>query len=101
MNPGGIRSDVDAGVITHGEAFGVQPFSNILMTQRLHRCQIDAILEQQFVNPNGSARTLILAVSKELHYTWDSAAADRQQDRPGDHHASDGAGDRSCRARTR
>ena len=75
MNPGGIRSDVDAGVITHGEAFGIQPFSNILMTRDFTGAEIDAILEQQFVNPNGSARTLILAVSKELHYTWDSAAA--------------------------
>ena len=73
MNPGGIRSDVDAGVITHGEAFGVQPFSNILMTRDFTGAEIEAILEQQFVNPNGTPRQLILAVSKQLHYTWDSA----------------------------
>jgi 5'-nucleotidase len=74
MNPGGIRSDVDAGVITHGEAFGIQPFSNILMTRDFTGAEIEAILEQQFVNPNGTPRQLILAVSKQLHYTWDSAA---------------------------
>jgi 5'-nucleotidase len=74
MNPGGIRSDLDAGVITHGEAFGVQPFSNILMARNFTGAEIEAILEQQFVNPNGSARQLILAVSKGLNYTWDGAA---------------------------
>jgi 5'-nucleotidase len=74
MNPGGIRSDLDAGVITHGEAFGVQPFSNILMVRSFTGAEIEAILEQQFVNPNGSARTLILAVSNGFTYTWDGAA---------------------------
>lgn len=74
MNPGGIRSDLAAGVITHGQAFGVQPFSNVLMVRSFTGAQIEAILEQQFVNPNGSARTLILAVSAGFSYTWDGAA---------------------------
>jgi 5'-nucleotidase len=30
MNPGGIRTDIDAGDITYGEAFAVQPFGNSL-----------------------------------------------------------------------
>jgi 5'-nucleotidase len=75
MNPGGIRSDLDAGVITHGEAFGVQPFSNILMARSFTGAEIEAILEQQFVNLNGTPRQLILAVSKGLNYTWDGSAA--------------------------
>jgi 2',3'-cyclic-nucleotide 2'-phosphodiesterase (5'-nucleotidase family) len=35
MNPGGIRGNLDAGDVTHGEAFGVQPFSNIVTTMTL------------------------------------------------------------------
>ena len=32
MNPGGIRTSIDAGDITYGEAFAVQPFGNRLVT---------------------------------------------------------------------
>ncbi len=75
MNPGGIRSDLDAGPITHGEAFGVQPFSNVLMTRQFTGAEIEAILEQQFVTSSGTPRQLILQVSKGLNYTWDGSAA--------------------------
>jgi 5'-nucleotidase len=84
MNPGGIRANVDAGAITHGEAFAIQPFSNIVVTKTLTGAQIDTVLEQQFVNVafgappttvTGSARTLILQVSAGFTYTWDATAA--------------------------
>ncbi|MCV0404468.1 MAG: bifunctional metallophosphatase/5'-nucleotidase [Chloroflexi bacterium] len=78
MNPGGIRSNFDAGDITHGEAFSVQPFSNIVTTMTLTGAQIDTILEQQFtVNSGpsaGNARTTVLLVSEGFTYTWDAAA---------------------------
>ena len=32
MNAGGIRADINAGPITFGEAFNVQPFANVLVT---------------------------------------------------------------------
>ena len=72
MNPGGIRSDLDAGPITHGEAFGVQPFSNILMVRSLTGAQIETILEQQFMTTATppASRTLVLAVSKGFTYSW-------------------------------
>ena len=47
MNPGGIRADINAGPITYGEAFTVQPFGNILVTMTMTGAQIDAVLEQQ------------------------------------------------------
>ena len=78
MNPGGIRANLDAGDITHGEAFSVQPFSNILTTMTLTGAQIDTVLEQQFTVNSGSsignARTTILQVSDGFTYTWDASA---------------------------
>ena len=72
MNPGGIRTDLDAGPITHGEAFGVQPFSNVLMVRTFTGAQIETILEQQFTAA-GAAR-VILQVSAGFTYTWMLAA---------------------------
>lgn len=81
MNPGGIRNDITFassgpeadGEFTFGEAFGVQPFGNSLVTMTLTGAQIDALLEQQFDNPApGSNR--ILQVSEGFSYTWDAAA---------------------------
>jgi 5'-nucleotidase len=77
MNPGGIRSDVDAGVITHGEAFGIQPFSNILMVRNFTGDQIDAILERQFRAPRVAGDpepNVILQVSRGFSYQSDSTA---------------------------
>jgi len=73
MNPGGIRANFDAGPITHGEAFSVQPFSNIVTTKTFTGAQIEAILEQQFRTSAGTARTLVLAVSEGFTYTWNGA----------------------------
>ena len=47
MNPGGIRANLNAGPITYGEAFSVQPFANILVTMDMTGANIDAVLEQQ------------------------------------------------------
>ena len=86
MNPGGIRGNLDAGDVTHGEAFGVQPFSNIVTTMTLTGAQIETMLEQQFtVNTGSSAGSLrslgptILLPSTGFAYTWDPAgpAGDR------------------------
>ncbi|MEO7296230.1 MAG: 5'-nucleotidase, partial [Candidatus Limnocylindria bacterium] len=75
MNPGGIRANLDAGTITHGEAFSVQPFSNIVTTKTFTGSQIETLLEQQFVTSAGGTRTLILQVSDGFTYTWDGSAA--------------------------
>jgi 5'-nucleotidase len=70
MNPGGIRADMEAGEVTYGEAFTVQPFGNSLVTMTLTGAQIEAVLEQQFT----ASRTLILQVSTGFAYTWSASA---------------------------
>ncbi len=74
MNPGGIRANLDAGPITHGEAFAVQPFSNIVTTKTYTGAQLKTILEQQFVTSAGAPRQLILAVSSGFTYSWSASA---------------------------
>lgn len=81
MNPGGIRNDIvfassgpeADGEFTFGEAFGVQPFGNSLVTMTLTGAQIDTLLEQQWV---GQTSPRILQVSNGFTYTWDAAAPD-------------------------
>ena len=68
MNPGGVRADLTYapdGVVTYGEAFAVQPFSNLMQVVTLNGAQLDALLEQQWT----SARTAVLQPSASLHYT--------------------------------
>lgn len=69
MNPGGIRADVDAGPITWGQLFAVQPFGNDLVAVTLTGSQILELLESQW-DPQGGTR--ILQVSG-VTYTWDAA----------------------------
>lgn len=79
-NPGGIRADLSYasspagegdGVVTYGEAFTVQPFSNIMQTITLTGAQLDAVLEQQWQPQANGAPTIvrILQISASLHYT--------------------------------
>jgi 5'-nucleotidase len=49
MNPGGVRASLDAGPVTWGELFTVQPFGNDLVTMNLSGQQIVDLLAQQFV----------------------------------------------------
>ena len=81
MNPGGIRGDIvfassgpeADGEFTFGEAFGVQPFGNSLVTMTLTGAQIDTLLEQQWV---GQTSRRILQVSDGFTYTWDASQPD-------------------------
>jgi 5'-nucleotidase len=76
MNPGGIRADITFaqsasegdGVVTYGEAFTSQPFSNTLVTMTLTGAQIDALLEEQWQAGDES----VLQVSNGFTYTWDA-----------------------------
>jgi 5'-nucleotidase len=68
MNPGGVRADLDAGVITYAEAFNVQPFSNILMTFPMTGEQIISVLEEQ-CQPIGASRPFLhLGVPEGFSY---------------------------------
>ncbi|MFC8591034.1 bifunctional metallophosphatase/5'-nucleotidase [Streptomyces atroolivaceus] len=78
MNPGGIRSDLvyaasggeGDGVVTYGEAFTVQPFTNMMNVVDLTGAQLVTALQQQ-VSGSNAASPKILQVSKGLTYTLD------------------------------
>ncbi|MFS7875775.1 bifunctional UDP-sugar hydrolase/5'-nucleotidase [Streptomyces asiaticus] len=78
MNPGGIRSDLaykasgseGDGVVTYGEAFTVQPFTNMMNVIDLTGSQLITALQQQVSGAN-EASPRILQVSKGLTYTLD------------------------------
>ncbi|NED75501.1 bifunctional metallophosphatase/5'-nucleotidase [Streptomyces sp. SID9944] len=78
MNPGGIRSDLvhkasggeGDGVVTYGEAFTVQPFSNTVNLVDLTGAQLITALQQQVSGPN-EASPKILQISAGLTYTLD------------------------------
>ncbi|MBB5934443.1 bifunctional metallophosphatase/5'-nucleotidase [Streptomyces zagrosensis] len=86
MNPGGVRSDLahkasggeGDGVVTYGEAFTVQPFTNMTNVLDLTGEQVLTVLRQQVSGVN-EKQPRILHVSKGLSYTLDltKAGADR------------------------
>ncbi|MEV7087868.1 bifunctional metallophosphatase/5'-nucleotidase [Streptomyces sp. NPDC093085] len=78
MNPGGIRADLvykasgseGDGVVTYGEAFTVQPFTNMMNVVDLTGAQVITALQQQ-VSGSNEASPKILQVSKGFTYTLD------------------------------
>lgn len=78
MNPGGIRADLvykatgseGDGVVTYGESFTVQPFTNMMNVVDLTGTQLISALQQQ-VSGSNEASPKILQVSKGLTYTLD------------------------------
>jgi len=66
MNAGGIRNNLDAGEITWGELFAIQPFSNDLVSMDLTGAQVRTLLEQQWV---GQVNPRILKPSA-IWYRW-------------------------------
>ena len=85
MNPGGIRTSLIYGAIsggelpgevTFGEAFAVQPFNNLVVTQDMTGDQIKTVLEQSFKGCfNRTQDTVILQVSAEFHYSYNDSLA--------------------------
>lgn len=86
MNIGGIRADLiyepsgdeAPGEVTYAEAFAVAPFGNILVTFDLTGADIEAVLEQQYIESRGR-QYLHLATSEGLTYTWDKGAPEGEQ----------------------
>jgi 5'-nucleotidase len=74
MNIGGVRTDLipaaDGGV-SYGQIFAVQPFGNSLVVKTMTGAQIRALLEQQFIAPNGGDRPAILMPSRGFTYSYD------------------------------
>jgi 5'-nucleotidase len=84
MNPGGIRASLiyanspggeAPGEVTYGEAFTVQPFNNLVVTQTFTGQQLKDVLEQQFGGCFGQvAGGRVLQPSASLTYTWSTSA---------------------------
>jgi 5'-nucleotidase len=81
MNPGGIRAPLPyatsaggeaPGEVTYGEAFNVQPFNNLVVTQTLTGAQLKDVLEQQFVGFTGQTVQRVLQVSAGFSYAYDT-----------------------------
>ncbi|MFI6758565.1 bifunctional metallophosphatase/5'-nucleotidase [Micromonospora sp. NPDC050417] len=82
MNPGGIRASLSyaasaggeaPGQITYGEAFTVQPFNNLVVTQTFTGAQLKDVLEQQFAGFNGQTTQRVLQVSAGFSYSYDTS----------------------------
>jgi 5'-nucleotidase len=80
MNPGGVRADLTFassaagegdGVVTYGEAFSVQPFNNIVVTNTFTGAQLLDVLKDQWCS---GPRTVLLP-SANLTYTYDQSDA--------------------------
>ncbi|MEV7726692.1 5'-nucleotidase C-terminal domain-containing protein [Streptomyces sp. NPDC087917] len=87
MNPGGIRADLaykaagdeGDGVVTYGESYTVQPFTNMMNVVDLTGAQLITTLQQQVSGTVNGPSPKILQVSKGFTYTLDTtkAGADR------------------------
>jgi 5'-nucleotidase len=73
MNPGGIRSNIQAGQVTFGDLFAVQPFDNGLVKMTLTGTQVKDVLEQQFRPDPKDDKILQVAGLRE---TYDRTRAD-------------------------
>ncbi|MGY1687096.1 bifunctional metallophosphatase/5'-nucleotidase [Geodermatophilus sp. SYSU D00804] len=72
MNPGGVRANIEAGEVTYGELFAVQPFGNTVNAITLTGAQIDDVLEQQFQLGGGPRNSqLVLGTSAGFSYRYD------------------------------
>ncbi|MFI0989956.1 bifunctional metallophosphatase/5'-nucleotidase [Streptomyces exfoliatus] len=86
MNPGGVRAPLTRkasgaegdGVVTYGEAYTVQPFTNMMTAVDLTGAQLITTLQQQVSGANLGAPK-ILQVSRNFTYTLDmtKTGADR------------------------
>lgn len=69
MNPGGVRADFpEAGEVTYGDIFTVQPFGNDLLALTLTGAEIESVLAQQFGQAGRS--DMVLQASDGLTFRW-------------------------------
>lgn len=70
MNPGGIRAPIEAGEVTYGELFAVQPFGNNLVKLNLTGDQIYQLLNQQWQPQQDGTLTVRILQISGLSYTY-------------------------------
>jgi 5'-nucleotidase len=76
MNPGGIRSDFPCPTgpcgVTYGDAFTVQPFTNVMNVISMKGSDVTTMFGQQWVGQNGSDK--VLQVSANVRETYARSA---------------------------
>lgn len=71
MNPGGLRTDLNAGTITWGDVLTLHPFGNRLVTMSMTGAQLRTVLEQQW--PSGPKALARVLKTSGFYYVWDPA----------------------------
>jgi len=74
MNAGGIRASIEAGEVTWGDVFAVQPFGNTLVRMEMTGAQVLDLLEGQWAREGG-----IVLVPSGLRYAVDMSAPPRSR----------------------
>lgn len=74
MNGGGVRDNINAGPITWGELFNVQPFGNTVVRVEVTGAEFEEILNAM-INPAYGPDSFIAGAS----YTWDAATSKVKQ----------------------
>ena len=74
MNPGGVRADIDAGPVTYGESFAMQPFANTLVTMDITGANLRTMLKNQWCGQTGTSPNVLLP-SSTVAYTFDTSIA--------------------------
>jgi 2',3'-cyclic-nucleotide 2'-phosphodiesterase/3'-nucleotidase/5'-nucleotidase len=70
MNGGGVRSQLDAGEVTFGDLFSIQPFGNVLNKINLSGADLKEVLNKQ-ITPKGLDYHI---AGFKYTYTWDDTA---------------------------
>jgi 5'-nucleotidase len=71
INPGGVRANFNAGDITYGEVFLVEPFGNTVNAITVTGADIKLALEQQFMLDQTRKTQLIMGTSEGFTYSYD------------------------------
>ena len=77
MNSGGMRSDLEAGPVSFGALYAVQPFGNTVVRLTLTGEQILRLLEQQWSGPYAHAPRLLATSGLQYRYDLRRPAGER------------------------
>jgi 5'-nucleotidase len=69
MNSGGLRRDIDAGLVTWGELFSVQPFGNAIVGVRMTGAELVELLNHQWGHGQPAGGRMLQIAG--FGYTWD------------------------------
>jgi 5'-nucleotidase len=68
-----LSGEIAPGDVTFGEAYNVTPFGDELYTESLTGAQLIALLDEQWIDKTDVE---LLALSRNVHFTWDAALPD-------------------------